>query len=117
MTCRLAAAPVSWAARLMTTGLPSLFRMRFPPRILPRAFAAASAALVRVDIIPASSSATRRQHPLNGADLLGRLRRVWCFIAPQGEMSCTRFRRHRVRCFMEQEVCHGETAVYAGVQA
>jgi len=32
-------------------------------------------------------------------------------------MSCTRFRRHRVRCFMEQEVCHGETAVYAGVQA
>jgi hypothetical protein len=33
------------------------------------------------------------------------------------EMSCTRFRRHRVRCFMEQEVCHGETAVYPGVQA
>src|ERR1700674_1857867 len=32
-------------------------------------------------------------------------------------MSCTRFRRHRVRCFMEQEVHHGETAVYAGVQA
>src|SRR5882672_2120513 len=26
-------------------------------------------------------------------------------------VSCTRFRRHRVRCFMEQEVCHGETAV------
>ena len=33
------------------------------------------------------------------------------------DMSCTRFRRHRVRCFMEQEVCHGETAVYPGVQA
>ena len=33
------------------------------------------------------------------------------------KVSCTRFRRHRVRCFMEQEVCHGETAVYAGVQA
>jgi hypothetical protein len=33
------------------------------------------------------------------------------------QVSCTRFRRHRVRCFMEQEVCHGETAVYAGVQA
>jgi hypothetical protein len=32
-------------------------------------------------------------------------------------LSCTRFRRHRVRCFMEQEVRHGETAVYAGVQA
>jgi len=32
-------------------------------------------------------------------------------------MSCTRFRRHRVRCFMEQEVRHGEKAVYAGVQA
>jgi Histidine kinase-, DNA gyrase B-, and HSP90-like ATPase len=32
-------------------------------------------------------------------------------------LSCTRFRRHRVRCFMEQEVCHGETAVYPGVQA
>src|SRR5665811_1727648 len=29
-------------------------------------------------------------------------------------LSCTRFRRHRVRCFMEQEVCHGEKAVYAG---
>ena len=33
------------------------------------------------------------------------------------DMSCTRFRRHRVRCFMEQEVRHGEKAVYAGVQA
>jgi hypothetical protein len=33
------------------------------------------------------------------------------------KLSCTRFRRHRVRCFMEQEVCHGETAVYPGVQA
>ena len=32
-------------------------------------------------------------------------------------LSCTRFRRHRVRCFMEQEVCHGETSVYARVQA
>jgi hypothetical protein len=32
-------------------------------------------------------------------------------------VSCTRFRRHRVRCFMEQEVCHGETSVYPGVQA
>ena len=32
-------------------------------------------------------------------------------------LSCTRFRRRRVRCFMEQEVCHGETAVYARVQA
>jgi hypothetical protein len=32
-------------------------------------------------------------------------------------VSCTRFRRHRVRCFMEQEVRHGEKAVYAGVQA
>jgi hypothetical protein len=32
-------------------------------------------------------------------------------------LSCTRFRRHRVRCFMEQEVCHGETSVYPGVQA
>jgi hypothetical protein len=26
-------------------------------------------------------------------------------------VSCTRFRRHQVRCFMEQEVCHGEAAV------
>jgi hypothetical protein len=34
-----------------------------------------------------------------------------------GVLSCTRFRRHRVRCFMEQEVRHGEKAVYAGVQA
>jgi hypothetical protein len=33
------------------------------------------------------------------------------------ELSCTRFRRHQVRCFMEQEVRHGEKAVYAGVQA
>jgi hypothetical protein len=32
-------------------------------------------------------------------------------------LSCTRFRRHRVRCFMEQEVRDGEKAVYAGVQA
>ena len=32
-------------------------------------------------------------------------------------LSCTRFRRHQVRCFMEQEVRHGEKAVYAGVQA
>jgi hypothetical protein len=32
-------------------------------------------------------------------------------------LSCTRFRRHRVRCFMEQEVRHGEKAVYPGVQA
>jgi hypothetical protein len=32
-------------------------------------------------------------------------------------LSCTRFRRHRVRCFMEQEVRHGEKAVYTGVQA
>ncbi len=32
-------------------------------------------------------------------------------------LSCTRFRRHQVRCFMEQEVRHGETEVYAGVQA
>ena len=65
---RLAAAPFLGRARLMTTGLPSLFRMRLPPRILPRAFAAVSAALVRVDIIPASSSATaticRRNRPV-----------------------------------------------------
>jgi hypothetical protein len=33
------------------------------------------------------------------------------------DLSCTRFRRHQVRCFMEQEVCHGEKAVYARVQA
>jgi hypothetical protein len=33
------------------------------------------------------------------------------------DLSCTRFRRHQVRCFMEQEVRHGEKAVYAGVQA
>jgi hypothetical protein len=32
-------------------------------------------------------------------------------------LSCSRFRRHRVRCFMEQEVYHGEKAVYTGVQA
>jgi hypothetical protein len=32
-------------------------------------------------------------------------------------VSCTRFRRHRVRCFMEQEVHHGAKAVYTGVQA
>jgi hypothetical protein len=32
-------------------------------------------------------------------------------------LACTRFRRHRVRCFMEREVSHGETKVYAGVQA
>src|ERR1700694_5256326 len=30
------------------------------------------------------------------------------------KLSCTRFRRHRVRCFMEQEVRHGEKAVYPG---
>jgi hypothetical protein len=39
------------------------------------------------------------------------------FGALVGGMSCSRFRRHRVRCFMEQEVCHGEKAVYTGVQA
>lgn len=33
------------------------------------------------------------------------------------KLSCTRFRRHRVRCFMEREVRDGEKAVYAGVQA
>jgi hypothetical protein len=32
-------------------------------------------------------------------------------------MSCTRFRRHQVRCFMEREVRHGAKAVYTGVQA
>jgi hypothetical protein len=32
-------------------------------------------------------------------------------------LSCTRFRRHQVRCFMELKVCHGETEVYARVQA
>src|SRR5205085_6992917 len=32
-------------------------------------------------------------------------------------VSCTRFRRHQVRCFMEQEVGHGETEVHARVQA
>jgi len=32
-------------------------------------------------------------------------------------LSCTRFRRHQVRCFMEQEVRHGEKTVYTGVQA
>jgi hypothetical protein len=32
-------------------------------------------------------------------------------------LSCTRFRRHQVRCFMEQEVGHGETEVHARVQA
>jgi hypothetical protein len=32
-------------------------------------------------------------------------------------VSCTRFRRHQVRCFMELEVRHGETEVYARVQA
>ena len=37
--------------------------------------------------------------------------------AKKHPLSCTRFRRHRVRCFMEQEVRHGEKAVYAGVQA
>ena len=39
------------------------------------------------------------------------------FSQPFGKLSCCRFRRHRVRCFMEQEVSHGETSVYAGVQA
>jgi hypothetical protein len=38
----------------------------------------------------------------------------WCVVPL---LSCTRFRRHRVRCFMELEVCHGETEVYTGVQA
>src|ERR1700730_18601053 len=33
------------------------------------------------------------------------------------DVSCTRFRRHQVRCFMEREVRHGEKAVYTGVQA
>jgi hypothetical protein len=35
----------------------------------------------------------------------------------KARLACTRFRRHRVRCFMEREVSHGETKVYAGVQA
>jgi hypothetical protein len=40
------------------------------------------------------------------------------YLSPRFQaMSCTRFRRRRVRCFMEQEVRHGEKAVYAGVQA
>ena len=39
------------------------------------------------------------------------------FEAEVPDVSCTRFRRHRVRCFMEQEVRHGEKAVYTGVQA
>jgi hypothetical protein len=43
---------------------------------------------------------------------------AWRDLAnPSLPLSCTRFRRHRVRCFMEQEVRHGEKAVYAGVQA
>ena len=33
------------------------------------------------------------------------------------DLACTRFRRHRVRCLMELEVGHGETEVYARVQA
>ena len=39
------------------------------------------------------------------------------FDKSKRDVSCTRFRRHRVRCFMEQEVRHGEKAVYARVQA
>ena len=39
------------------------------------------------------------------------------FQVIRGGLSCTRFRRHQVRCFMEQEVCHGETEVHARVQA
>jgi hypothetical protein len=33
-----------------------------------------------------------------------------------GLVSCCRFRRPRVRCFMEPEVGHGTTEVYARVQ-
>jgi hypothetical protein len=32
-------------------------------------------------------------------------------------LSCCRFRRHQVRCFVEPEVEHGTTEVYARVQA
>jgi hypothetical protein len=59
-----ASLPACWRARPAITLRPmarassvSLVR-RFPPSLTPRAFAAASAALVRVEIIPASSSAT-----------------------------------------------------------
>lgn len=45
------ARPRAWASRLARPP-------RSPPSFLPRAFAAANAALVRVEIIPASSSAT-----------------------------------------------------------
>jgi hypothetical protein len=60
--------------------------------------------------LPASEAASALLMPVAGHEL-GHA--VWRNLG----MSCTRFRRHRVRCFMEQEVCHGETAVYAGVQA
>src|SRR4051794_34090081 len=38
-------------------------------------------------------------------------------VVKRAWLSCTRFRRHQVRCFMEQEVGHGATEVHARVQA
>jgi D-beta-D-heptose 7-phosphate kinase/D-beta-D-heptose 1-phosphate adenosyltransferase len=55
-----------------------------------------------------------------GADRIRKGLEAYPGISPElveVKVSCTRFRRHRVRCFMEQEVCHGETSVYARVQA
>ncbi len=55
---RLAAAPCFWASRLMVIRRPSLFLIRVPPSLVPRALAALRAAFVRAEIIPASNSAT-----------------------------------------------------------
>ena len=63
--------------------------------------------LQRLAISDATANVIAQQRELN--ELREQVRKA--------ELSCTRFRRHRVRCFMEQEVCHGEKAVYAGVQA
>ena len=65
-------------------------------------------ASLRLLVFPVSQDISHR-------DLPGWMQEYW--IAKAGVMSCTRFRRHQVRCFMEREVRHGEKAVYTGVQA
>jgi hypothetical protein len=65
----------------------------------------------------AASSASGVKRERNGAVALSTSSIAQKLGSKSGSVSCTRFRRHRVRCFMEQEVCHGETSVYARVQA
>jgi len=94
--------------RLVGYGLPSFQTASLLKKRSSTAIASISDRLDRISndgkLKPMSSSAsiTSSRRPMRRAEKT---------------MSCTRFRRHQVRCFMEREVRHGAKAVYTGVQA